>query len=134
MEHTRRNVETNSAESDGLMSRVKTEVYFNKDHIGKNLYRKKTFYTIMVEQDVLAHSVDEADELFREHGGLDHDKITKDIAVADREVETVIVDADYSHSSPTQYLAKVVYNSDNDYAREDGDVELDSLATEKETA
>jgi hypothetical protein len=30
-------------------------------------------------------------------------------------------------------MAKVVYNSDNEYAKEDGDVELDSLATEKET-
>jgi hypothetical protein len=49
-------------------------------------------------------------------------------------VETVVVDADYSFSDPTQYMAKVVYNSDNEYAKEDGDVVLDSLATEKETA
>ena len=117
------------------MSRVKTEVSYSKEDIGKNLYRKRTFYTVMVEQEALARTADEADDLFRDSGGLDHSKIDKNITLAGYDgVETVIVDADYSFSDPTQYIAKVVYNSDNDYAREDGDVELDSLATEKETA
>jgi hypothetical protein len=130
MEHTRWNVETHTTESDGLMSRVQTDVYYSKDDIGKNLYRKRTFYTVMVEQDVLAHTADEADELFREQGGLDHDKIGKDITVTDKGVETVVVDADYSFSDPTQYMAKVVYNSDNEYAKEDGDVVLDPWSDE----
>ena len=31
-----------------------TEVYTFKDDVGKNLYRKKTYYTLVVEQAVLA--------------------------------------------------------------------------------
>lgn len=40
-----------------------TDVYVNKDDIGKNLYRKKTYYTLCIEQDVLAKDKDEADKL-----------------------------------------------------------------------
>ena len=36
------------------MSKVETDVFYFKDDVGKNLYRKKTYYTIVVEQDVLA--------------------------------------------------------------------------------
>ena len=36
------------------MSKVETDVYTFKDDVGKNLYRKKTYYTLVVEQDVLA--------------------------------------------------------------------------------
>ena len=35
------------------MSKVETDVYTFKDDVGKNLYRKKTYYTLVVEQDVL---------------------------------------------------------------------------------
>ena len=36
------------------MSEVKTEVCFFKDDLGKNLYKKKTYYIMEVEQEVLA--------------------------------------------------------------------------------
>ena len=36
------------------MSKVETDVYTFKDDVGKNLYRKTTYYTLKVEQDVLA--------------------------------------------------------------------------------
>ena len=60
------------------MSKVDTNVYTFKNDVGKNLYRKKTYYTLVVEQDVLAKDKDEADKLFLDHGGLDHDKVTKE--------------------------------------------------------
>ena len=36
------------------MSKVDTDVYFNKDDVGKNLYRKKTYYTLVIEHFALS--------------------------------------------------------------------------------
>ena len=35
------------------MSKLETDVYTFKDDVGQNLYRKKTYYTLVSEQDVL---------------------------------------------------------------------------------
>ena len=137
MEHTRWNVENGSTESDGLMS-TKTKLYPRAENLGYNAYRKKTYYTLVVEQDVLARSEDEANDLFRDGGGINYDRITADLALEDKGVETVIVDANYTGTTDTEYLGKVVLNPDNDHAEEDGDVVLDAYADEinltKETA
>ena len=135
MEHTGWYAETRTAESDGLMT--KTKLYPRAEDLGKNAYRKRTYYTLLVEQDVLAKSQDEADELFRDGGGVNYDKITSDLLLEDKGVETVIVDATWTgDTGKTEYLGKVVLNPDNDYAAEDGDVVLDAYAdeTNKETA
>ena len=134
MEHTRWNVETDSTESDGLMTKI-SKLYPRIENLGYNAYRKKTYYTLVVEQDVLARSEDEANDLFRDGGGINYDRITADLALEDKDVETVIVDANYTGTTDTEYLGKVVLNPDNDYAKEDGDVLLDAYAdeTEKET-
>jgi hypothetical protein len=138
MEHTGWNVETHSTESDGLMN-IKTKLYPRAENLGLNAYRKRTYYTLLVEQDVLARNKDEADELFRDGGGINYDRITADLALEDKGVETVIVDANYtSDTGNTEYLGKVVLNPDNSFAFEDGDVVLDAYADEinltKETA
>jgi hypothetical protein len=137
MEHTGWNVETHTTESDGLMT--KTKLYPRAENLGLNAYRKRTYYTLLVEQDVLARNKDEADELFRDGGGINYDRITADLALEDKGVETVIVDANYtSDTGNTEYLGKVVLNPDNSFAFEDGDVVLDAYADEinltKETA
>jgi len=118
---------------------TKTKLYVRAEDLGKNAYRKRTYYTLLVEQDVLAKSQDEADELFRDGGGINYDKITSDLLLEDKGVETVIVDATWTgDTGNTEYLGKVVLNPDNDYAEEDGDVVLDAYADEinqtKETA
>jgi len=138
MEHTGWNVETHTTESDGLMT-TKTKLYPRADDLGLNAYRKRTYYTLLVEQDVLARNKDEADDLFRDGGGINYDRITADLALEDKGVETVIVDANYtSDTGNTEYLGKVVLNPDNSFAFEDGDVVLDAYADEinltKETA
>jgi hypothetical protein len=138
MEHTGWNVETHTTESDGLMN-IKTKLYPRAENLGLNAYRKRTYYTLLVEQDVLARNKDEADELFRDGGGINYDRITADLALEDKGVETVIVDANYtSDTGNTEYLGKVVLNPDNSFAFEDGDVVLDAYADEinltKETA
>ena len=138
MEHTGWNVETHTTESDGLMN-IKTKLYPRAENLGLNAYRKRTYYTLLVEQDVLARNKDEADDLFRDGGGINYDRITVVLALEDKGVETVIVDANYtSDTGNTEYLGKVVLNPDNSFAFEDGDVVLDAYADEinltKETA
>jgi hypothetical protein len=138
MEHTGWNVEIHTTESDGLMN-IKTKLYPRAENLGLNAYRKRTYYTLLVEQDVLARNKDEADDLFRDGGGINYDRITADLALEDKGVETVIVDANYtSDTGNTEYLGKVVLNPDNSFAFEDGDVVLDAYADEinltKETA
>jgi hypothetical protein len=53
-------------------------VYTDKD-VNKNLYRKKTYYTLVIEQEVLAKDKDEADKLFLDKGGIDHSQINHEI-------------------------------------------------------
>ena len=115
----------------------KTDVMFFKDDVGKNLYRKKTYYTLVVEQDVLAKDKDEADTLFSDHGGLKHSAINKDIVDASDGGETYMVDANYVESDTTKYIGKVKYDTDTynqtlDEAVEAEDIHIDTWADENE--
>ena len=119
------------------MSKVETDVYTFKDDVGKNLYRKTTYYTLKVEQDVLAKDADEADKLFLDHGGIKHSAINKDIVDASDGVETYVVDANYTESDTTKYLGKVKYDTDNinqtlEEAVEAEDIHIDTWAAEDE--
>ena len=119
------------------MAKVETDVYTFKDDVGKNLYRSKKYYTLVVEQDVLAKDKDEADQKFLDHGGLDHSKIVKDLAQTSDGVETYIVDANYNDSDTTKYIGKVKYDTDSynqslEEAIENEDIHIDSWADEDE--
>ena len=119
------------------MAEIKTDVFYFKDDVGKNLYRKKTYYTLVVEQDVLAKDKDEADKLFLDHGGIKHSAINKDITDASDGVETYVVDANYTESGDTKYLGKVKYDTDTynqtlEEAIEAEDIHIDTWADEKE--
>jgi len=115
-----------------------TDVYTFKEDVGKNLYRKKTYYTLVVEQDVLAKDKDEADAKFTDHGGLDHSKIGKDITDANEGIETYMVDANYTDSDTTKYMGKVKYDTDTynqtlEEAVEAEDIHIDTYADENES-
>ncbi len=114
------------------MSQI-SDIYVNKEDLGKNLYRKKTYYTLCVEQDVLAKNQDEADKKFSDCG-IDYGKINKEIADEKNGVETYMVDANYTESGNTEYIAKVVYDEYDglENAKENGDVELDTYVDEKD--
>ena len=119
------------------MSKVQTDVYTFKDDVGKNLYRKTTYYTLKVEQDVLAKDADEADQKFLDHGGINHSKIGKDITDANEGVETYMVDANYTDSDTTKYIGKVKYDTDTynqtlEEAVEAEDIHIDTWADEDE--
>ena len=119
------------------MSKVQTDVYTFKDDVGKNLYRKTTYYTLKVEQDVLAKDADEADQKFLDHGGVKHSAINKDIVDASDGVETYMVDANYVDSDTTKYIGKVKYDTDSynqtlEEAVEAEDIHIDTWADEDE--
>lgn len=114
---------------------MKTNCTFTQDDLGKNLYKKRTYYTVMVEQEVIAKDQDEADTLFLDNGGIRYGDLS-DLVRADGGVETTIVDADFDRSDSAEYMGKVVYE-DDEFAEENGDVQIDpyteELTTNKET-
>ena len=119
------------------MSKVETDIFYFKDDVGKNLYRKKTYYTLVVEQDVLAKDKDEADTKFSDHGGINHSKIGKDITDANEGVETYMVDANYVESDDSKFIGKVKYDTDTynqtlEEAIEAEDIHIDTWADEDE--
>ena len=116
---------------------IDTDIWVNKDEVGKNLYRKKTYYTLVVEQDVLAKDKDEADQKFLDGGGINHGKIGKDITDANDGVETYMVDANYTESDDTKFIGKIKYDTDTynqtlDEAVEAEDIHIDTWADEDE--
>ena len=113
------------------MSTVQTDVYPFKEDLGKNLYRKKTYYTLCIEQDCLAKNQDEADNKFTDNG-IDHSKIGKDLTEQKDGVETYMVDDNYTDSGKTEFIGKVVYDDYDglENAKENGDVEISTWANE----
>ena len=114
-----------------------TDVYTFKEDVGKNLYRKKTYYTLVVEQDVLAKDKDEADQKFLDDGGVKHSAINKNIVDASDGVETYVVDANQTDSDTTKYIGKVKYVTDTynqtlAEAIEAEDIYIDTYADEDE--
>tara|TARA_B100000424_G_scaffold183514_1_gene142216 strand:- start:233 stop:616 length:384 start_codon:yes stop_codon:yes gene_type:complete len=108
------------------MNKVTNILYTDKD-VGKNVYRKTTYYTLKIEEDFLADDADNAQDLSMDTG-LDYSKITTNL-VDDKGVSEVnVIDANYTDSE-MKYVGKVVYE-DTEYAKEDGDVEIDTLADE----
>ena len=108
------------------MNKTTNILYTDKD-VGKNVYRKTTYYTLKIEEDFLADDADNAQDLSMDTD-LDYSKITTNL-VDDKGVSEVnVIDANYTDSE-MKYVGKVVYE-DTEYAKEDGDVEIDTLADE----
>ena len=120
-----------------MMNNLQTDVMYFKDDVGKNLYRKKTYYTLVIEQDVLAKDKDEADQKFLDFGGIKHSAINKDITDASEGIETYVVDANYTDSDTTKYLGKVTWDTDTynqtlEEAKEAEDIHINTFVEEKE--
>jgi len=109
---------------------IDTNIIYTQNDLGKNIYRKKTYYTLVVEQEVLAKDKDEAEQKFLDDGGIDHSQINHEITTNKNGVETYMVDANYSDSGKTEYIGKVAYEVD-EFAKEDGLVIIDEYANEQ---
>ena len=101
---------------------VDTDIMISKNDLGKKLYRKKTYYNLVIEQECLADSRAEATEKLSDCG-IDHSQINHEITETKNGVETYMVDANYKDSGATEYVGQVVY-ADDEYAEENGDVEI----------
>jgi hypothetical protein len=108
---------------------VETNIIYTDKDLGKNLYRQKRYYTLVVEQEVLANNQEEADNKFVEHGGISHSMINAEITNENEGVQTYMIDANYSDSGKTEYMGKIVYE-DDEFAKEDGLVEIDKYIDE----
>jgi len=113
-----------------------TDIMFNKNDLGKKLYRKKTYYTLVIEQECLANSRAEATEKLSDCG-IDHSQINHEITDANEGVETYMVDANYVESDDTKFIGKVKYDTDTynqtlDEAIEAEDIHIDTWADEDE--
>ena len=111
------------------MRETDTEIYFNREDAGKNLYRRRTYYTLMIEQEVLADTRTQAEDLLSDCG-INYSAISRDLAENRGGVETRIVDAEYRDMDAVEYIGKVIMT-------EEDDAEIDILADEtttKETA
>ena len=101
---------------------VDTDIMVMKEDIGKKLYRKKTYYNLVIEQECLANSRAEATEKLSDCG-VDHSQINHEITETKNGVETYMVDANYTDNVPTESFGQVVY-TDDEFAEENGDVEI----------
>lgn len=104
------------------MNRV-TEVFVTKDDIGKTVYRKRTRYTIDIEQDVVADNIEEAEQKFLDGGGIEYEEIKSSITAEFQGVETYSVDCNYQEGEEAKAIATVAYDPDDEFAEEDGFVE-----------
>src|SRR5210317_90084 len=109
---------------------IDTNVFVVEKDVGKNLYRKKTYYNLVIEQEVLAYDKDEADEKFMDCG-INYSEIRNNLSEEKNGVETYMVDANYTESGDLEYMGKVQYE-DEEHAEEDGLVEINTHADEKE--
>ena len=107
-----------------------TDIMFTKNDLGKKLYRKKTYYTLVIEQECLANSRAEATEKLSDCG-IDHSQINHEITETKNGVETYMVDANWKDSGATKYVGQVAY-TDDEYAEENGDVEITDHLREDE--
>lgn len=106
-----------------------TDIMITQNDLGQNLYRKRTYYTLVMEQDVLADNKDDADKKF-EDSGIDFSKINKEITEENGNVQTYYVDANYADQDTTTYIGRVNFDPMDDDAQENGDVIIDDMSPE----
>ena len=114
---------------------VDTDIMVMKKDLGKKLYRKKTFYTLVIEQEVLKDKAEAKDRaeagVLLSDCGVDYSQINHEITETKNGVETSMVDANYTDSGATEYVGQVAY-TDDEYAEENGDVEITDHLREDE--
>jgi len=105
------------------MNRI-SEVFVSKDDLGKKVYRKVSTYTIELAQDVVADSEEEAEQKFLDGGGIEYDEIRSSITSEFQGVETSYIDCNYQQGELAKVIGKVGYDPDDEYAEEEGYVEI----------
>ena len=111
-----------------------TSIFYNEKDLGKNLYRKKTYYTLVLEQDVLASNKEEAETKFMDQGGINHDMINQTLGETGPDVENYYADANYTDSENVEYIGKVAYDPWDDDSKENEDIDITDYYNEEDNA
>ncbi len=116
------------------MPKIQTDIFVSKKDLGKNLYRKKTYYTLVLEQDVLASNKEEAETKFMDQGGINHDMINQTLGETGPDVENYYADANYTDSENVKYIGKVAYDPWDDDSKENEDIDITDYYNEEDDA
>ena len=116
------------------MPKIQTDIFVSKKDLGKNLYRKKTYYTLVLEQDVLASNKEEAETKFMDQGGINHDMINQTLGTTGADVENYYADANYTDSENVKYIGKVAYDPWDDDSKENEDIDITDYYNEEDDA
>ena len=100
---------------------------FYSDEVGKKLYQQTIEYKVLIQQSVLASNRMEADNLFLNGGGINHDEINNSVSHEMHGVETEYVTAKFNDIyEDIKYLGTVV--------EKDDEVQLDMFMEENQEA
>jgi len=86
---------------------MKTSIITSSEDKDKKIYRQKTYYTLILEQDVMADNEEEAHKMLGDEGGIDYKEINSTVTHESVNVSTYFVDADYDHSEIVTCIGKV---------------------------
>ena len=91
----------------------KTELYLSKSDTGKSVYKFTGKYELVVEQEILASSRDEAFELYLKEGGLNYSRIQSSLTETSPRIETTYIDA-MTPEMDIKYIGTVVPRRDDE--------------------
>lgn len=84
-----------------------TAIITTSEDKSKKIYRQKTYYTLVMIEDVIASNKDEADKMLIDEGGIDYQAINRDLAHTTCNVDTFFIDADYDHAEAIKCIGIV---------------------------
>ena len=90
----------------------KTALYLSKEDTHKSVYKFTGKYELVVEQEILASSRDEAFELYLKEGGLNYSRIQSSLTETSPRIETTYIDAGTPETN-IQYIGTVVQSKDD---------------------
>ena len=91
---------------------IKTALYLSKDEKGMNVYKFTGKYELVVEQEILAKTRDEAFDLYLKEGGLNYSRIQSSLTETSPRIETTYIDAG-TPETDIQYIGTVVQSVDD---------------------
>ena len=91
----------------------KTELYLSKSDTGKSVYKFTGKYELVVEQEILASSKDEAFNLYLKEGGLNYSRIQSSLTETSPRIETTYIDA-MTPEMDIKYVGTVVPSRDDE--------------------
>lgn len=86
---------------------MKTIIATSSNDVGKKIYRQKTYYRLVLEQDVMADNEEEAHKMLMDEGGFNYTELNHNTTHESENVYTYFVDADYDTSDMVECIGQV---------------------------